>query len=122
MMNQKTFRVLEFLLLKDLPKLTRFCHGNYFEFPSLTSLSIETCPTLKTFISDAEENNPGIASPALFDEKVAFPCLEEVTILGVGNWRTIWQEQPTNSAVQVEELQPKDTYYWKAMIEGKAGM
>ncbi|KAK8484120.1 hypothetical protein V6N12_065938, partial [Hibiscus sabdariffa] len=94
MMNQKTFRVLEFLLLKDLPKLTRFCHGNYFEFPSLTSLSIETCPTLKTFISDAEENNPGIASPALFDEK----------------------------AVQVEELQPKDTYYWKAMIEGKAGM
>ncbi|KAE8673811.1 Vitamin E pathway protein 5 isoform 1 [Hibiscus syriacus] len=46
MMNQK-FRVLEFLLLKDLPKLTRFCHGNYFEFPLLTSLSIESCPTLE---------------------------------------------------------------------------
>ncbi|KAK8715617.1 hypothetical protein V6N13_042947 [Hibiscus sabdariffa] len=96
MMNQKTFRVLEFLLLKDLPKLIRFCHGNYFEFPLLTSLSIETCPTLKTFISDAEGNNPETASPTLFDEKVAFPCLEEVTIIGVGNWITIWQQQPTN--------------------------
>ncbi|KAK8508819.1 hypothetical protein V6N12_034921 [Hibiscus sabdariffa] len=94
MMNQKTFRVLEFLLLKDLPKLTRFCHANYFEFPLLTSLSIETCPTLKTFISDAEGNKPEIASPTLFDEK----------------------------PVQVEEFQPKDTYYWKAIIEGKGGM
>ncbi|KAK8477310.1 hypothetical protein V6N11_034933 [Hibiscus sabdariffa] len=94
MMNQKTFRVLEFLLLKDLPKLTRFCHGNYFELPLLTCLSIENCPTLKTFISDAEGNKPEIASPPLFDEK----------------------------AVQVEEFQPKDTYYWKAIIEGKAGM
>ncbi|KAE8675357.1 Detected protein of confused Function [Hibiscus syriacus] len=96
MMNQKTFRVLEFLLLKDLPKLTRFCHGNYFEFPLLTSLSIETCPTLKTFISAAEGNNSEIASPTLFDEKAAFPCLEELSIVGLGNWRTIWQKQPTN--------------------------
>ncbi|KAK8576294.1 hypothetical protein V6N13_090768 [Hibiscus sabdariffa] len=96
MMNKKTFRVLEFLSLKDLPRLTRFCNGNYFEFPLLTSLSIETCPTLKTFISDAEENNSEIASPTLFNEKVAFPCLEEVTIIGVGNWRTIWQQHPTN--------------------------
>ncbi|KAK8508809.1 hypothetical protein V6N12_034911 [Hibiscus sabdariffa] len=70
MMNKKTFRVLEFLSLKDLPRLTRFCNGNYFEFPLLTSLSIETCPTLKTFISDAEENNSEIASPTLFNEKV----------------------------------------------------
>ncbi|KAL4378818.1 hypothetical protein GQ457_02G035720 [Hibiscus cannabinus] len=47
-MNGKLFRVLEFLVLKDLPKLTRFCHGNYFEFPLSISLSIENCPTLKT--------------------------------------------------------------------------
>ncbi|KAK9017167.1 hypothetical protein V6N11_079649 [Hibiscus sabdariffa] len=97
MMNRKMFHVLEFLSLKDLPKLTKFCHGNYFEFPLLTSLCIETCPTLKTFISDAEGNNSEIASPTLFDEKVAFPCLEELTIIGVGNWRTIWQQHPTNS-------------------------
>ncbi|KAL4376445.1 hypothetical protein GQ457_02G035290 [Hibiscus cannabinus] len=96
MMNQKTFRVLEFLSLKDLPKLTRFCHGNYFEFPLLTSLCIETCPTLKTFISNAEGNNSEIASPTLFNEKVTFPCLKELTIIGVGNWRTIWQQHPAN--------------------------
>ncbi|KAE8675384.1 Cc-nbs-lrr resistance-like protein [Hibiscus syriacus] len=96
MMNQKTFHILQFLFLKDLPKLTRFCHGNYFEFPLLTSLSIETCPTLKTFISAAEGNNSEIASPTLFDEKAAFPCLEELSIIGLGNWRTIWQKKPTN--------------------------
>ncbi|KAL4376724.1 hypothetical protein GQ457_02G035320 [Hibiscus cannabinus] len=77
----------------------RFCHGNYFELPLLTNLNIETCPTLTTFISDAEGNNPEIASPTLFDNKEAFPCLEKVTIKGVGNWRTIWQKQPTNSVM-----------------------
>ncbi|KAK8508897.1 hypothetical protein V6N12_034998 [Hibiscus sabdariffa] len=69
MTNRKLFRVLEFLVLKDLPILTRFCHGNYFEFPLLTSLSIETCPTLKTFISGAQGINSKIASPTLFDKK-----------------------------------------------------
>ncbi|XP_039010179.1 uncharacterized protein LOC120138852 [Hibiscus syriacus] len=95
MMNQK-FRVLEFLLLKNLPKLTRFCHGNYFEFPLLTSLSIESCPTLRTFVSGAKGINSEIPSLTLFDQKVAFPCLDELTIIGVGNWRKIWQKQPTN--------------------------
>ncbi|XP_039032170.1 uncharacterized protein LOC120167145 [Hibiscus syriacus] len=94
-MNQK-FRVLEFLLLKDLPKLTRLCHGNYFEFPLLTSLNIESCPTLRTFVSSAKGINSEIPSPTLFDQKVAFPCLDELTIIGVGNWRKIWQKQPTN--------------------------
>ncbi|GMI79297.1 hypothetical protein HRI_001599000 [Hibiscus trionum] len=96
MMNRNLFRVLEYLLLKNLPKLTRFCHGNYFEFPLLTSLRIESCPALKTFISSAQGINSEMASPTLFDEKVAFPCLEEVSIIGMGNWRKIWQKQPTN--------------------------
>ncbi|GMI79281.1 hypothetical protein HRI_001597400 [Hibiscus trionum] len=95
-MNRKLFRVLEFLVLKDLPKLMRFCHGNYFEFPLLTSLRIESCPTLKAFISGAQVINSVIASPNLFDGKVAFPCLEELSIIGVGNWRKIWENQPTN--------------------------
>ncbi|GMI79299.1 hypothetical protein HRI_001599200 [Hibiscus trionum] len=96
MMNRNLFRVLESLLLKDLPKLTRFCHGNYFEFPLLSSLRIESCPALKIFISGAQGINSEMASPTLFDEKVAFPCLEEVSIIGVGNWRKTWQKQPTN--------------------------
>ncbi|GMI79279.1 hypothetical protein HRI_001597200 [Hibiscus trionum] len=96
MMNRKLFRVLEFLVLKDLPKLTTFCHGNYFEFPLLTSLRIESCPTLKTFISGAQGIDSEMASPTLFDGKVAFTCLEELTIIGVGNWRKIWEKKPTN--------------------------
>ncbi|EOY18923.1 Phosphoprotein phosphatase, putative [Theobroma cacao] len=71
MIRQWLFRRLEFLLLKDLPKLTRFCHGNYLEFPLLRTLRIESCPTLKTFISDAEGNSSEIASPTLFNEKAA---------------------------------------------------
>ncbi|XP_022719740.1 uncharacterized protein LOC111277589 [Durio zibethinus] len=70
LMSQKLFRTLEFLLLKDLPKLTRFCHGSYFEFPLLRILRIESCLTLDTFVSDAQGNDSEIASPTLFNEKV----------------------------------------------------
>ncbi|XP_017984537.1 PREDICTED: uncharacterized protein LOC108663746 [Theobroma cacao] len=97
MIRQRLFRRLEFLLLKDLPKLTRFCHGNYLEFPLLRTLRIESCPTLKTFISDAEGNSSEIASPTLFNEKVTFLCLEELSIIGAGNWRKIWHDQLSNS-------------------------
>ncbi|KAK6233891.1 hypothetical protein QUC31_006297 [Theobroma cacao] len=75
MIRQRLFRRLEFLLLKDLPKLTRFCHGNYLEFPLLRTLRIESCPTLKTFISDAEGNSSEIAFPTLFNEKVILQYL-----------------------------------------------
>ncbi|KAK8576351.1 hypothetical protein V6N13_090824 [Hibiscus sabdariffa] len=69
-LNWKFFRVLEFLQLKNLSKLTRFCHGNYFEFPLLTSLTMEICPTLKTLISGAQGIHSEIASPTLLDGKV----------------------------------------------------
>ncbi|XP_022723803.1 uncharacterized protein LOC111280652 [Durio zibethinus] len=69
LMSQKLFRKLEFLLLKYLPKLTRFCHGSYLEFPLLRIVRIESCLTLDTFVSDAEGNNSEIACPTLFNEK-----------------------------------------------------
>ncbi|XVF31255.1 hypothetical protein REPUB_Repub16aG0129700 [Reevesia pubescens] len=97
MMSKKLFHRLELLLLKHLPKLTRFCDGNYFEFPLLRILTIERCPTLKTFIFDAEGNSSEIASPILLNEKVAFPCLEELSIIGMGNWREILHDGSTNS-------------------------
>ncbi|XP_022719743.1 uncharacterized protein LOC111277594 [Durio zibethinus] len=97
LMSQKLFGKLEFLLLKYLPKLTRFCHGSYLDFPSLRTVRIESCLTLDTFVSDAEGNNSEIASPTLFNEKVAFPCLKELSIIGVGNWRKIWHNEATNS-------------------------
>ena len=37
------------LQLKRLPNLTQFASGNSVEFPSLTQLSIQDCPKLKTF-------------------------------------------------------------------------
>ncbi|XP_022723801.1 uncharacterized protein LOC111280650 [Durio zibethinus] len=74
LMSQKLFRKLEFLLLKYLPKLTRFCHGSYLEFPLLRIVRIESCLTLDTFVSDAEGNNSEIACPTLFNEKRRFTC------------------------------------------------
>ncbi|XVF31259.1 hypothetical protein REPUB_Repub16aG0130100 [Reevesia pubescens] len=105
MMSKKLFHRLESLLLKYLPKLTRFCVGSNIEFPLLRILRIERCPTLKTFISNAEGNNSGIASPTLFNEKVAFPCLKELGIIGVGNWRKIWHDRPDQPTPQGFNLQ-----------------
>ena len=45
------FPRLEVLILRDLPILKRFCIGGNIEFKSMTSLFIEHCPKLKTFIS-----------------------------------------------------------------------
>jgi hypothetical protein len=44
------FSRLEYLRLKNLPALKRFCIGSNIEFPSLKELHIDHCPKLKTFI------------------------------------------------------------------------
>ncbi|XP_022719901.1 uncharacterized protein LOC111277752 [Durio zibethinus] len=101
------FPKLEILVLDDLPKLRRFCYGNYFEFPFLIGFRIKKCSALKTFISGfAIENETQIAqrgvednstavddSLSLFNEKVAFPSLERLTIIGGGSWRNICHDQ-----------------------------
>ncbi|KAL4379812.1 hypothetical protein GQ457_02G035660 [Hibiscus cannabinus] len=95
MTNQKLFSLLEFLLL------TRFCHGNYFEFPLLTSLLIQSCPTLKTLLGEQGINSQ-IASLTLFDEKV----------MAIGKYSSLSQEyylQICTVAVLVEEFQFYDT-------------
>ncbi|GKV53377.1 hypothetical protein SLEP1_g59908, partial [Rubroshorea leprosula] len=71
------FPNLEFLLLQDLPKLTRFCYGNYLELPCLWKLKISKCPVLKTFISSfffgdmiaSSENVKNTCTLSLFDAK-----------------------------------------------------
>ncbi|KAK4850483.1 hypothetical protein QYF36_007150 [Acer negundo] len=50
-MIKMVFAKLINLQLKGLPNLTRFGSGNSVEFHSLTQLSIEDCPKLKTFSS-----------------------------------------------------------------------
>ena len=74
-MSKKMFPKLVSLLFIALPNLTRFCSGNYFEFPSLKELWIQSCPMLKTFISSSvTRNNSGqnlhTDLTALFEEKV----------------------------------------------------
>ncbi|GKV44809.1 hypothetical protein SLEP1_g51961 [Rubroshorea leprosula] len=95
------FPNLEFLLLQDLPKLTRFCSGNYLELPCLWKLKISKCPVLKTFISSfffgdmiaSSENVKNICTDSLFDAKVAFPKLERLVIEHVKSLNKIWNDQ-----------------------------
>ncbi|KAJ6434503.1 hypothetical protein OIU84_018088 [Salix udensis] len=90
---------LEFLKLKGLPKLTRFCTGHLIQCCFLQELWIEDCPALKTFISnsfstDAVANNQfEETNSTLFDEKVAFSNIEELRIFGMDNLNMIWHTE-----------------------------
>ncbi|KAJ6757117.1 hypothetical protein OIU74_026382 [Salix koriyanagi] len=90
---------LEFLKLKSLPNLTRFCTGHLIQCCFLQELWIEDCPALKTFISnslstDAVANNQfEETNSTLFDEKVAFSNIEELRILGMDNLNMIWDTE-----------------------------
>ncbi|KAK5795452.1 hypothetical protein PVK06_036720 [Gossypium arboreum] len=90
--NQMFFSELEFLLLKDLPKLTSLCFENYFEFHSLAYLILTNCPSLKTFNSKCvpgdepeigqhvQASNLEVQNSSLLNEKVVFPSLEKLRI------------------------------------------
>ena len=64
------FLKLEFLKIKCLPKLMRFCTVNFIEFPSLKVLCLESCHRLKRFIADSMSSNEALLNYALFDQKV----------------------------------------------------
>ncbi|WCJ24970.1 hypothetical protein M5689_006891 [Euphorbia peplus] len=87
---------LDFLKLKDLPKLTQFSICNMLECPSLKELQIENCPQLVAFVSDssrsdAEPNSElELTTHALFNEKVAFPNLETMQVMNMDYLRMIW--------------------------------
>ncbi|GKV44786.1 hypothetical protein SLEP1_g51943 [Rubroshorea leprosula] len=100
-MCQTFFPNLEFLLLQDLSKLTRFCSGNHLELPCLWKLKISKCPVLKTFISSpffgdmiaSSENVKNTCALSLFDAKVAFPKLEHLVIEHAKSLNKIWKDQ-----------------------------
>ncbi|XVF06185.1 hypothetical protein REPUB_Repub06bG0025600 [Reevesia pubescens] len=71
--TQMLFPKLEKLGLKSLPKLVRFCH---------------------------EGDNSKSDALALFDEKVAFPCLNDLTIEGLGMWSKIWHHKVAMEAFE----------------------
>ncbi|GKV44817.1 hypothetical protein SLEP1_g51967 [Rubroshorea leprosula] len=85
------FPQLRILTIKGLPKLERFCHGNYIKFPCLSQLLIMSCPVLKTFISSSSSFDT--STLPLFDAKVAFPSLEKIVIYSMQSLNKIWQDQ-----------------------------
>ncbi|GKV02429.1 hypothetical protein SLEP1_g14866 [Rubroshorea leprosula] len=95
------FPNLQSLALFDLPKLKRFCSGNYIEFPCLTRLYIIECPLLKAFTSSpvigdtvvSTEKAENTSTPLLFDAKVALPMLESLIINQMRSLDKIWHNQ-----------------------------
>ncbi|XP_065852361.1 uncharacterized protein [Euphorbia lathyris] len=89
---------LDFLKLKDLPKLAQFSMCNMLECPSLKELQIENCPQLMAFVSDSSSSNvvPNTElqiTTSLFDEKVSFPNLKKMQVIKMDNLRMIWSNQ-----------------------------
>ncbi|XWS58001.1 hypothetical protein CRYUN_Cryun09bG0221500 [Craigia yunnanensis] len=85
-----SFPRLNSLKLKRLHKLIGFCLEDYIvEFQSLKILHIEDCLELKEFII-----NKSSTDNMLFNEKIAFPNLEEMTISNLKNVKSIWYSQP----------------------------
>ncbi|KAJ6928861.1 hypothetical protein NC652_012878 [Populus alba x Populus x berolinensis] len=99
MMSKMLFPKLLILSLIRLPKLTRFCTSNLLECHSLKVLTVGNCPELKEFISiPSSADVPVMSKPdntksALFDDKVAFPDLEEFLIAETDNLKVIWHSE-----------------------------
>ncbi|XP_021281522.1 probable disease resistance protein At4g27220 isoform X2 [Herrania umbratica] len=106
--SKMIFPKLETLLLRDLPKLTRFCSESLIEFSSLSELFLENCPCLKVLVSgfpgagtaikkEERKNNSKeniyTVVPTLFDEKVALPMLKRLSIYGMASLEKIWHDQ-----------------------------
>ncbi|XP_044495960.1 probable disease resistance protein At4g27220 isoform X2 [Mangifera indica] len=100
-----SFPKLLHMKLEHLPELTNFGIGNLIEFPSLKELHIEGCSNLKTFLCKSshpdtvrEEGEVNLENyfmniNPLFDEKVAFPSLEEMVLSHLYNLQLIWHNQ-----------------------------
>ncbi|XP_022719747.1 uncharacterized protein LOC111277600 [Durio zibethinus] len=102
-----SFPQLNSLKIRKLQHLTGFCSESYnIEFPSLRLLKIEQCPQLRGFIYKSKmEENQHFSPQALFDEKVAFPRLEHLSISWLRNMKMIWHNQlSANSFCKLEKM------------------
>ncbi|XP_060675432.1 uncharacterized protein LOC107404910 [Ziziphus jujuba] len=90
-MDKMSFPKLDLLILSNLPNLVSFSSGIFIEFSVLDRLYISCCPAFETFISNGEQNLYTGTMPSLFNEKVAFPSLNEVVIARMDKLRMIWQ-------------------------------
>ncbi|KAG8479169.1 hypothetical protein CXB51_029721 [Gossypium anomalum] len=109
-MTLSLFPQLKSLELKDLQHLRGFCFNSQnkvIEFPLLKSMTIYNCPNLESFICRySREGNQRISSQSdLFDNKVAFPSLEKMSISFLRKIKMIWQNPlPPNSFPKLQRL------------------
>ncbi|KAL5809789.1 hypothetical protein ACOSQ3_030480 [Xanthoceras sorbifolium] len=129
-MIKMVFPKLLTLHLEHLPKLAGFSSGNSVEFPSLTRLCVGRCPKLKTFLSDsisaadirlnkdAGEMNYRADMHPLFDKKVAFPCLKELTLVRLPELLHLWKEdsQPSTVFENLTNLEVIDSQNLKTLL------
>ncbi|GLU09184.1 hypothetical protein SLE2022_260570 [Rubroshorea leprosula] len=100
-----SFPKLNILHINDLDNLSRFCSGNYsIEFTTLKELHIRNCPELMGFMVNTGTDVADGLQP-LFNEKVAFPSLEQLEIRGLEKLRIIWHHQlPADSFCKLKTL------------------
>ncbi|KAL4376976.1 hypothetical protein GQ457_02G035920 [Hibiscus cannabinus] len=108
-MTLSLFPQLKSLELKDLQHLIGFCSDfktQVIEFAAMKSLRIDNCLELEGFICRSSiEGNQDISSQVLFDNKVAFPSLEEMSISYLRKMKMIWQNPlPPNSFPKLQQL------------------
>ncbi|XP_040938063.1 disease resistance protein RGA2-like [Gossypium hirsutum] len=103
---------LQSLELKDLQHLSGFCFSSQnkvIEFPFMKSMTIYNCPNLEGFISRyTREGNQRISSQGdLFDNKVAFPKLQHLTVEGCDKLLTIF---PSNMLTTFRRLHQQQVF------------
>ncbi|KHG13517.1 hypothetical protein F383_02860 [Gossypium arboreum] len=112
-MTLSLFPQLKSLELKDLQHLRGFgfnSQNKVIEFPLMKAMTMYNCPNLESFICRySREGNQRISSQSdLFDNKVAFPSLEEMSISYLRKIKMIWQNPlPPNSFPKLQQLTVK---------------
>ncbi|KAL4379982.1 hypothetical protein GQ457_02G035630 [Hibiscus cannabinus] len=121
-MNLALFPQLKSLELKDLQHLIEFCsysRNQVIEFSAFKSLMIDNCLELEGFICRSSmQDNQCISSQVLFDNEVAFPSLEELSISNLRKLKMIWEDPlPPNSFSKLRVISIKGLsnleYVWK---------
>ncbi|TYH46128.1 hypothetical protein ES332_D11G314300v1 [Gossypium tomentosum] len=128
-MTLSLFPRLESLELKELQHLRGICFNSQnkvIEFPFMKSMAICNCSNLEGFICRyTREGNQRISSQGdLFDNKVAFPKLQQLTVGGCDKLLTIFpsnmheeKETALLATAQLRKLNivglPKLKYIWK---------
>ncbi|GKV01644.1 hypothetical protein SLEP1_g14183 [Rubroshorea leprosula] len=100
------FPKLNDLSMRDLENLSRFCcpGNNRIKFTALKKLDVYNCPELNGFIVNAGTDVTVEIQP-LFNEKVAFPSLEQLKISRLKKLRIIWHHQlPADSFCKLKNL------------------